>query len=70
MVIKDGRVVEQGDHDELIRGHRGYHDLCASQFTEAPARSSWRGRGLADITDPWKQLRCLSKWYRSTNLPT
>ena len=37
VVMEDGRIVEQGDHDELIRRHGAYYDLYTSQFTEAPA---------------------------------
>ena len=37
VVMEDGRIVEQGDHDELIRRHSAYYDLYTSQFTEAPA---------------------------------
>ncbi len=27
---------QQGDHDDLLRRHSDYYDLCTSQFTEAP----------------------------------
>ncbi len=37
VVMADGRIVEQGDHDELIRRRGAYYDLYTSQFTEAPA---------------------------------
>ena len=37
VVMEDGKIVEQGDHDELIRRRGAYYDLYTSQFTEAPA---------------------------------
>jgi len=37
VVMDGGRIVEQGDHDSLIRRRGAYHALYASQFTEAAA---------------------------------
>ena len=37
VVMEDGRIVEQGDHDDLLRRHGAYYSLYTSQFTEAPA---------------------------------
>ena len=37
VVMEDGRIVEQGDHDDLLRRRGTYYALYASQFTEAPA---------------------------------
>jgi ATP-binding cassette, subfamily B, multidrug efflux pump len=37
VVMEDGRIVEQGDHDDLIRRHGVYYALYNSQFTEAAA---------------------------------
>jgi ATP-binding cassette subfamily B protein len=37
VVMDDGKIVEQGDHDTLLRRHGVYYDLYTSQFTEAPA---------------------------------
>jgi ATP-binding cassette, subfamily B, multidrug efflux pump len=36
VVMEDGQIVEQGDHDDLIRRHGAYYALYTSQFTEAP----------------------------------
>jgi ATP-binding cassette subfamily B protein len=35
LVMNEGRIVEQGTHDELIRARGFYHELYASQFEEA-----------------------------------
>ena len=35
LVMNQGRIVEQGSHDELMAAHGSYHDLYASQFEEA-----------------------------------
>ena len=35
LVMNQGRIVEQGSHDELMAAHGFYHDLYASQFEEA-----------------------------------
>jgi ATP-binding cassette, subfamily B, multidrug efflux pump len=37
VVMEDGRIVEQGDHDDLLRRRGSYYSLYTSQFTEAPA---------------------------------
>jgi len=37
VVMEDGQIVEQGDHDDLLRSHGAYYSLYTSQFTEAPA---------------------------------
>jgi ATP-binding cassette subfamily B protein len=34
-----GRIVEQGDHEELLARGGFYHDLYRSQFTEAFAEA-------------------------------
>ena len=36
VVMEDGRIVEQGDHDDLLRRRGAYYALYTSQFTEAP----------------------------------
>jgi ATP-binding cassette, subfamily B, multidrug efflux pump len=36
VVMDDGRIVEQGDHDGLLRRHGVYYALYNSQFAEAP----------------------------------
>jgi ATP-binding cassette subfamily B protein len=35
LVMRDGRIVEQGSHDELLAARGFYHQLYASQFEEA-----------------------------------
>jgi len=35
VVMADGRIVEQGDHEDLLRRRGAYYDLYTSQFTEA-----------------------------------
>ena len=39
-VLEAGRVVEQGDHDELLARRDFYHDLYRSQFTESFAETA------------------------------
>ncbi len=34
MVVKDGKIVEQGKHEELLRAKGYYHDLYSKQFAE------------------------------------
>jgi ATP-binding cassette, subfamily B, multidrug efflux pump len=36
VVMADGQIVEQGDHDDLLRRQGAYYSLYTSQFTEAP----------------------------------
>jgi len=35
IVLKDGQVVEQGTHDQLLMLHGTYHDLWRAQQDEA-----------------------------------
>ena len=37
LVVRDGRIVEQGTHQELLRRHGYYHDLYSKQFAEESA---------------------------------
>jgi len=37
LVLDGGRVVEQGDHEQLLARRGVYHDLYQSQFSRAPA---------------------------------
>jgi ATP-binding cassette, subfamily B, multidrug efflux pump len=39
VVMDGGRIVEQGNHDELLDRHGLYHSLYTSQFAEAEARA-------------------------------
>jgi ATP-binding cassette, subfamily B, multidrug efflux pump len=36
VVMEGGRIVEQGNHEDLLRRHGVYYSLYTSQFTEAP----------------------------------
>jgi ATP-binding cassette, subfamily B, multidrug efflux pump len=40
VVMEDGRIVEQGNHDDLLRRRGAYYALYTSQFTEAPAEAA------------------------------
>ena len=72
IVVMDGRA-----HRRAGQPRRAARAVTASTTTCTPASSPRRpldhpgaaAAGLISLT-PWKQLRCLSKWYRSTNLPT
>jgi ATP-binding cassette subfamily B protein len=35
LVLNEGRIIEQGTHDELLAAHGFYHDLYHSQFSQA-----------------------------------
>ncbi len=37
LVVKDGKIVEQGRHEELLRQHSYYHTLYSHQFAEESA---------------------------------
>ena len=37
LVMKDGNIIEQGNHDELMAAEGFYADLYNSQFTEEVA---------------------------------
>ncbi|MDU1789938.1 MAG: ABC transporter ATP-binding protein, partial [Streptococcus thermophilus] len=37
LVMKDGNIIEQGNHDELMAANGFYADLYNSQFTEEVA---------------------------------
>ena len=37
LVVRDGKIVEQGTHQELLRQHGYYHDLYSKQFAEENA---------------------------------
>ena len=41
LVVRDGKIVEQGRHEELLRAGGYYHDLYSRQFAEESARLRW-----------------------------
>ena len=41
LVVRDGKIVEQGRHEELLRAGGYYHDLYFKQFAEESARLLW-----------------------------
>ena len=42
LVVKDGKIVEQGKHLELLKKGGYYHDLYSKQFAEETASKLWR----------------------------
>ncbi len=49
--IRDGEIVEQGTHQQLLDQHGFYHHLYMSQFKgEADLNADWHG--LLDFTEP------------------
>ncbi len=42
LVVKDGKIVEQGKHLELLKKGGYYHDLYSKQFAEESASRVWR----------------------------
>lgn len=44
LVVKDGKIVEQGKHMELLQKGGYYHDLYSKQFTEENASRILRGK--------------------------
>ena len=41
LVVRDGRIVEQGTHEALLRRRGYYHDLYSKQFAEENAAKVW-----------------------------
>ncbi len=41
LVVRDGKIVEQGRHEELLRAGGYYHDLYRRQFAEESTRLLW-----------------------------
>ena len=41
LVVRDGKIVEQGRHAELLRAGGYYHDLYSRQFAEESTRLLW-----------------------------
>ena len=37
LVVRDGKIVEQGTHESLLKAHGYYHDLYSKQFAEESA---------------------------------
>lgn len=42
LVVRDGKIVEQGKHMELLKKGGYYHDLYSKQFAEENAAKVWR----------------------------
>jgi ABC-type multidrug transport system ATPase subunit len=56
MVLKDGEIIEDGTHDELVRKQGKYHDLWSKQILAKPERersvsSKSPKRGSAIVND-------------------
>ena len=47
LVLKDGRIVERGRHDELLASRGSYYDLYASQFKQLEPEGTEGGRADA-----------------------
>ena len=43
LVVKDGKIIEQGTHKELLSEKGYYHDLYNKQFEEESARKVFAG---------------------------
>ena len=43
LVVRDGKIVEQGNHHELLRKHGYYHNLYSRQFAEEAAMHVLKG---------------------------
>ena len=43
LVVKDGKIIEQGTHAELLGDKGYYHDLYYKQFEEESARKVFAG---------------------------
>ena len=58
VVLDDGHVVEQGNHDELLEGHGLYAQLVSTQLVGAHAGLDQRddGHHRASGTEPWQGL--------------
>ena len=41
LVVRDGRIVEQGTHEELLRRRGCYHELYSRQFAQESAAKVW-----------------------------
>ena len=41
LVVRDGKIVEQGRHEELLRAGGYYHDLYSRQFAEESTQALW-----------------------------
>ena len=41
LVVRDGKIVEQGTHQSLLRARGYYHDLYSKQFAEENAAKVW-----------------------------
>ena len=44
LVVKDGKIIEQGRHEELLEAHGHYYDLWMRQFEDAAISEVWAGK--------------------------
>lgn len=73
VVVMNGKIVEQGTHDELIHSSGKYHDLWSKQIFVKPAKSRSRSRSpqkrdtsiINDLT-PTRQRVELAKAFKTT----
>ena len=73
VVVMNGKIVEQGSHDELIRTNGKYHDLWSKQIFVKPIKSRSRSRSpqkrdasiINDLT-PTRQRVELAKAMKTT----
>ncbi|KAL5314080.1 hypothetical protein ACEPPN_018504 [Leptodophora sp. 'Broadleaf-Isolate-01'] len=72
VVVMNGKIVEQGSHDELIHSNGKYHDLWSKQIFVKPANSRSRSRSpqkrdtsiINDLT-PTRQRVELAKAFKT-----
>ncbi|XMA10963.1 hypothetical protein WAI453_003754 [Rhynchosporium graminicola] len=73
VVVMNGKIVEQGSHDDLIHRDGKYHDLWSKQIFVKPAKSRSRSRSpekrdtsiINDLT-PTRQRVELAKAFKTT----
>ena len=44
LVVKDGKIIEQGRHEELLEAHGHYYDLWMRQFEDKAISEVWAGK--------------------------
>jgi ABC-type multidrug transport system fused ATPase/permease subunit len=51
IVLKDGRIAEQGSHEELLAAGGEYHRLYRLQFAGTEPEAGDHGHGPSDVPD-------------------